>query len=117
MAKTGSAEQCSTLGDRFEHRLNVSGRSAYDVKHFAGCSLVFERLCEFLRPFCKFVGARLLRLEQPRVLDGDDGLIGKGLKQRDLLVIEQPSFRASESNHADSPAHMDKGHRKNSAIA
>jgi hypothetical protein len=30
----------------------------------------------------------LLGLEQPRVLDGDDGLVGEGLKQRDLLVAE-----------------------------
>ena len=28
--------------------------------------------------------SRLLRLEQPRVLDGDDGLVGEGLKQFNL---------------------------------
>ena len=41
--------------------------------------LVFERLLQLAL-------ARLLRLEQPRVLDGDDGLVGEGLDQLDLLV-------------------------------
>jgi hypothetical protein len=32
----------------------------------------------------------LLRLEQPRVLDGDHRLIGEGLDQLDLLLDERP---------------------------
>ena len=32
--------------------------------------------------------ARLQLLEQPHVLDGDDGLVGEGLEQLDLLVGE-----------------------------
>ena len=41
---------------------------------------------------------RLLRLvEQPHILDGDDGLIGEGLQQGDLLVAEgMHSVRRSE---------------------
>ena len=33
--------------------------------------------------------ARLLLLEQPRVLDGDHGLVGEGLNKFDLLVGER----------------------------
>ena len=36
---------------------------------------------------------RLLRLiEQPRILDGDDGLIGEGLQQTDCLSQSKESF-------------------------
>ena len=38
--------------------------------------------------------ARLLGLEQSRVLDGDDGLVGEGLDQFDLLVVECRHARA-----------------------
>src|SRR5262249_21012111 len=43
MAETGSAEGCGTLGDRLEHRLTISGRSAYDVEYIANCSLILKR--------------------------------------------------------------------------
>jgi hypothetical protein len=35
------------------------------------------------------VVARLQLLEQPHVLDGDHGLVGEGLEQRDVLVGER----------------------------
>ena len=34
--------------------------------------------------FGQLARARLHLLEQPRVLDGDDGLVGEGLEQLDL---------------------------------
>ena len=40
-------------------------------------------------------------VEQPRVLDGDDGLSGEALDQRDLLVGKGPNFLAVESERAD----------------
>ena len=51
------------------------------LEHLARRGLVLERFCELARP-------RLLRLEQPRVLDGDDGLVGEGLQQLDLDLRE-----------------------------
>ena len=45
--------------------------------------------------------ARLLRLEQPRVLDGDDGLVGESLEQLDLAVGERANLGASDGDHAD----------------
>ena len=32
-------------------------------------------------------------LEQPHVLDGDDGLVGKGLQERDLRSVNRPRSR------------------------
>ena len=49
------------------------------LQNLRGRGLLLERLLQLA---C----ARLQILEQPRVLDRDDGLVGEGLKQRDLLV-------------------------------
>ena len=51
-----------------------------DVEHIAGRGLLFERLLQLAL-------ARLHLLEQPRVLDGDDGLVGEGSQQLDLLSV------------------------------
>ena len=40
-------------------------------------------------------------VEQPRILDGDDGLRGEVLNQLDLLVGEGPNFLALDSDSAD----------------
>ena len=40
-------------------------------------------------------------VEQPRVLDGDDGLGGEVLHQRDLLVGERPNLLAVDDDSAD----------------
>ena len=54
------------------------------------------------RAICELVRARLHLLEQPRVLDGDHGLVGEGLDQFDLLVGEWPHrARVRRREHAD----------------
>ena len=40
-------------------------------------------------------------VEQPRVLNGDDGLSGKIFHQFDLLVAERPDFLAVHGERAD----------------
>ena len=40
-------------------------------------------------------------LEQPRVLDGDDGLVGEGLEQIDLSVGEGASLGSPDYDHTD----------------
>jgi hypothetical protein len=40
-------------------------------------------------------------VEQPRVLDGDDGLGGEVRNQSDLLVGKRPHFRAIDRDGAD----------------
>ena len=66
-----SSTGCRSVGERL-----------MTLEHLAGRGLIFEGCL-------KLALARLLRLEQPRVLDGDDGLVGEGLDKLDLLVGER----------------------------
>src|SRR5262245_26813656 len=52
--------------------------------------------------------ARLLCLE-PRVLDGDDRLVGERFEQIDLSVSEEANLGASDDTHANSLARGDQG--------
>jgi hypothetical protein len=56
--------------------------------------LVSERLL-------KLAFARLLSLEQPRVLDGDDDLVGEYLEQFNLSINEWADSGPSDCNRAD----------------
>src|SRR5262249_48619091 len=49
--------------------------------------------------FGKLTGSRLHFLEQPRVLDGDDGLVGEGFEQFDLSVGKRAYLGAPDRNH------------------
>ena len=69
-----------------KHRLQSVGERLMTLEHLAGRGLVLERLGQLAR-------ARLHLLEQPRVLDGDHGLVGEGLEQLDLLVGEWLGLR------------------------
>ena len=51
--------------------------------------------------FGEIVGALAQFVEQPHVLDGDDGLGGEGLEQLDLLVGNGPHFRPRRRSRAD----------------
>ena len=70
----GLAQSGRRLDQRIEHRLQIEGRAADDLEHVGGGGLLLQRFAQLV--------------EQPRVLNGDDGLIGEGLDQRDLLVGE-----------------------------
>ena len=59
------------------------------LQHLDGRGLLLQRLG-------KIVGALAQLAEQPRVLDGDDGLGGEVLQQIDLLVGERPNLLASK---------------------
>src|SRR5262249_17170916 len=60
------AQPRSRLNQRLEHYLQIKSRAADDLKHVSGRSLLLKRFAQLI--------------EEPRVLDGDDGLIGKGLQ-------------------------------------
>src|SRR5262245_18588917 len=82
------------LDDAVEDWRYDCGRAADDAEHFGSCRLVFESLTQF--------GVTLLNLlKQPHVLDGDDRLIGKNLKKRNLLIGKRSHFRASYENRSD----------------
>src|SRR5215831_5871189 len=70
--------------------------------------LVLARLCQ--------LAARVLDfLEQPHVLDGDHGLIGKGGDQLDLLVRERPHDRTRQHEHADRVSFAQQRNREHGA--
>src|ERR1700693_2933163 len=54
-----------------EHSLQVKGRAADDLEHVGGGGLLLQRFAQLL--------------EQPRILDGDNGLAGGSFYQRGLL--------------------------------
>src|SRR5262249_18155156 len=65
------------LDNRIEYRLHVGGRAADDAEHFGSRCLVLQRLAQFCIALLQF-------LEQPHVLDSDDGLSRESFKQFDL---------------------------------
>ena len=88
-AISASHRRAAVSDDGIEDRLQIERRAADDVQHIARRGLILERLRQLAR-------ARLHLLEQPRVLDGDHGLVGEGLQQLDLLVGERLHFVATE---------------------
>ena len=65
-----------------QHRLQIECRAADDLEHVGGCGLLLQRLAQLV--------------EQARVLDGNDGLLGKIADQLDLRVRERTDFLAKE---------------------
>ena len=57
----------SGLYERVEHNPQIECRPADDLEHVGGGGLLLQRLTQFV--------------EQPGILDGDDGLRGKILHQ------------------------------------
>ena len=72
--KFASQSRAADSDQRVEHGLQVEGRAADDLEHVGGRGLLLKRFAQFV--------------EQPRVLDGDDGLIGEVSDQRDLLSVK-----------------------------
>ena len=64
------AQPDRTFGQGFEHRVEIEGRTAYDFQHLRRRGLLLQRLCEVVGALAQFG-------QQPRVLDGDDGLGGE----------------------------------------
>ena len=54
----------------------VEGRAADHLEHVGGGGLLLQQLAQFA--------------EQPRVLDGDHGLVGEVVDELDLLIRERP---------------------------
>src|SRR6266436_1176895 len=68
-----TAQDAGVADDRVEHGLDIGRRARDHAKDLARRRLLLQRLREV-------AVARLQLREQPRVLDGDDGLVGEGLE-------------------------------------
>src|SRR5215470_1517033 len=82
VAKLSSTQSRRTLRNHIEHRPGICWRSADRLEHVACGRLVLQGLC-------RIACSRLHLFEQPRVLDGDDGLVGERLNEFDLLTRER----------------------------
>ena len=93
----GSAQPRRGVGDGLEHGIEVRRRAADDRENCAGRRLLLQRLAEVARP-----GLHLV--EQPRVLDGDHGLVGEGLHQFDVPRRKLADAVAPKDEQADALA-------------
>src|SRR4030095_2258305 len=96
-------------GNPSEDRLDISSRAADDAKDLARRRLLVER-------FAEGGVARLERLEQPDVLDGDDGLVGEGLHELDLRGRERLDLASSAPDGPDRHAGAGERDAETSAI-
>jgi hypothetical protein len=87
-------QSSGALRDRVEHGLDIGRRAADDTQDLARRRLLLKRLRQVA-----ITGLQLL--EQPHILDGDDGLVGEGLEQGDLAVREEPGLDAPEADRAN----------------
>src|SRR5215467_10094646 len=97
--KVQSAEIClaktrSVCKHGVKYRGELARRTRYDTQHLRGRRLLLQGLAQVGRPLSQFV-------QQPCVLDGDDGLVGEILNQLDLLVGERPRLLAIDCNSTD----------------
>ena len=88
---------------RVEHGLKIEGRAADDLEHVGGGGLLLQRFAQLV--------------EQPGVLDGDDGLRGEILHQRDLLIGERPHLLAVDSDPPDQLVVLEHRHDDEGASA
>ena len=89
----------ANAGRVFQHGLETRARSSpgeleITFRTSRGRGLLLQRLAEIVGALAQFV-------EQPRVLDGDDGLGGEVLHQLDLFIGERPDLLAIDDDGAD----------------
>src|SRR5262249_52624780 len=87
------AQPRGALDEGVQYLLQIERRAADDLEHVGGGGLLLQR-------FAQIVGALSQLVEEPRVLDGDDGLVGEAPDQLYLLVGEWADLLAVDNNSA-----------------
>src|ERR1700734_2203081 len=90
--RAGDADRIAQHGGKY--RLEIARRAGNYLQNLRWGRFLFER-------FSELVGALLLRLEQPRVLDRNHRLIGECHNQFDLTVGEGVDPATREPDGAD----------------
>ena len=103
-------ESCTALATMVESTVSSSSVefTACDTSPSARSSL--DRAAEFVGALAQFV-------EQSRILDGDDCLVGEGLDQLDLLVGEGLHLVAVDDEYADRRLSRKHGNAEHCASA
>src|ERR1700751_5669329 len=81
IAEVGVTNPRGILQHGGKHWLKIARRAAYNPKNVGGSRLLRYGLCEV-------VGVLAKPVEQPRILDGDDGLRREVLDEFDLFIAE-----------------------------
>src|SRR6516165_9622594 len=101
---TGGIEHSrSCLGDRIERALTVLWCAGDDTENVSRRRLTVEAFTQFI--------------QQPRVLDGDDGLSGEILHRRNMLVSERADFLSVDDDGADQLIVLEHRHSNEGACA
>src|SRR6516225_2243411 len=90
----GVADADRVLQDGRENRLKIARRTADNSEHVRRRRLLLQSLCEVRGAPAQFV-------EQPRTLDGDDGLRREVGDEFDLLVIERTNLLPEDTDDSD----------------
>ena len=90
----GFAQARSRLHERVKHHLKIERRPTDDLEYIGGRGLLVQRLGEVSRSPSQFV-------EQPGILDRDDGLAAKFCTSVDLLVGKWTNFLAIHRERTD----------------
>src|SRR5215813_614694 len=81
------AQPRGRLDQRVERGRQIERRAADDLEHVGGGSLLLQRFAQLV--------------EQPRILDGDDGLTRKIRNKLNLLLGERAYLLSINSQHTD----------------
>src|SRR5215475_3953518 len=109
MAELGRAQFARPLKYCIEYRFELAGRSTDYAENFRGRCLALQSDAQITR-------LRLLRLEQPRVLDGDHCLVGEGIDELGLTLGERAHFGATNEDHPNCLVCVDQRDYKRCAI-
>src|SRR5262249_4439116 len=90
------AQPGGPLDKRVEHCLEIEGRAADHVEHVGGGGLLLQRFAQLV--------------EQPRVLDGDDGLVGEGCQKSDVILLERSHLGPANYDSAERTTFPYQGH-------
>src|SRR5262245_57045002 len=74
----GFTQSGCRFDQRLEHRLEIAGRAADDLKYVGSGGLLLKRLAQLI--------------EQAGVLDGDDGLGGEVRDELDVFIRKWPAL-------------------------
>ena len=88
-----------------KHRVKIAGRAADDLEHLRRGRLLLQQ-------FGEIVGALAQFGQQPRVLDGDDGLSREVRHQPYLFVSKGLDLMAGEDERSDNFVVLEHRHHK-----
>ncbi len=102
-AGPGSTQRLRGLGQCGEHGFEIERRAADDLEHVGGRGLLLQGLAQI-------IGTQTQFLEQPRILDGDDGLLGEVGDQVGLLFGKWLDLLAENCHAADQLVFLEHRH-------